>query len=154
MICQDCGVEAATKHVSFHQNIGAFIVHFPSSIKGRLCKSCIHKHFWKMTGTTFFLGWWGTISFCITPFFLLNNIGRYLFCVGMPPVLPDATAPRLTDDAVDRISPHTSELFSRINGGEEFETVVKLIAEKAEVTPGQIVLYIQAVIQAQSRENN
>ncbi|OWK45187.1 hypothetical protein FRUB_01518 [Fimbriiglobus ruber] len=34
MICQDCGVEAETKHVSFHQNIGALVVRFPKSIEG------------------------------------------------------------------------------------------------------------------------
>src|SRR6188508_1551016 len=86
MICQDCGVEAATKYVSFHQNIGALVVHFTKSINGKFCKSCINRHFWGMTGKTFLLGWWGVISFIITPFLLLNNIVRYVFCLGMPAV--------------------------------------------------------------------
>src|SRR5262245_38885810 len=106
MICQDCGIEAATKHVTFHQNIGALVVRFPKSIEGNLCKSCIHRHFWSMTGTTMFLGWWGTISFLVTPFFLLNNIGRYLFCLGMPAVEEGAKQPRLTDEAIERIQRH------------------------------------------------
>jgi hypothetical protein len=150
MICQDCGVEAATKQVSFHQNIGALIVRFPKSVEGSLCKSCIHKHFWGMTGTTLFLGWWGTISFFVTPFFLLNNIARYLFCLPMPPVPAGAQAPRLTNEAVERIKPHAPDLFNYLNKGEDLETVTSVIAAKAGVTPGQVVLFVQAVVRAQS----
>lgn len=149
MICQGCGVEAATKYVSFHQNIGALVVRFPSSIAGHLCKSCINKHFWKMTGTTLFLGWWGMISFIVTPFFLLNNMGRYLFCLGMDPVQPGAAPPRLTDEAIERITPHANNLFSRLNDGEDFATTAALIADLAGVTSGQVALFVHAVIESQ-----
>ena len=150
MICQACGVEAATKFVSFHQNIGALIVRFPKSIEGRLCKSCIHQHFWSMTGTTLFLGWWGTISLIVTPFFLLNNIGRYLFCIGMPAVPHGAGPPTLTDDAIDRLTPHAPAMFNRLNAGVDLTTVATSTAEIAGVTPGQVYLYVQAVARAQS----
>lgn len=150
MICQDCGLEAPTKQVSFHQNIGALIIRFPKHVEGRLCKSCIHKHFWGMTTTTLVLGWWGTISFIVTPFFLLNNIGRYALCLGMPAVSPDAVAPTLTDNDVERIKPHAKDLFDRLNEGEDFEETVSAIADLAGVTPGQIVLFVQAVVRAQS----
>lgn len=153
MICQDCGVEAQTKHVSFHQNIGALVMRFPKSVEGRLCKSCIHKHFWKMSGTTLFLGWWGTISFIVTPFFLLNNIGRYLFCLGMTPVSPGAEPPQLTEAAVERIKPHAEDLFDRLNADEDFATVADLIAERAGVSPGQVALFVQAVAQSQSEKS-
>jgi hypothetical protein len=97
-----------------------------------------------------FLGWWGTISFIVTPFFLLNNVARYLFCLPMPPVAPDATSPVLTDDAFERIKPHSTELFSSINRGEDFESVAAQIAAEAGVTPGQVVLFVQAVIREHS----
>ncbi len=149
MICQDCGVEAPTKLVTFHQNIGALVVRFPKTIEGHLCKSCIHKHFWGMTTTTLFLGWWGTISLFVTPFFLLNNIGRYLFCLGMPAVPEGATPPELTEEAVERIKPHASDMFSRLNAGDDFGEVTLLTAEKAGVSPGQVVMFVRAVIEAQ-----
>jgi hypothetical protein len=152
MICQDCGLEAATKHVSFHQNVGVLVVRFPKSVEGRLCKSCIHKHFWGMTTTTFFLGWWGTISFIVTPFILLNNVTRYLFCLGMPAVPPGALPPRLSDADVERIKPHAADLFHRLNEGEDFAAVAASVADLAGVTPGQVALYVQAVIQSQSHE--
>ena len=151
MICQDCGVEAAMKYVSFHQNIGALVVRFPRSVEARLCKSCIHKHFWGMTATTFFLGWWGHISFLVTPFILLNNIGRYLFCLGMPAVPPGASPPKLTDEVVEKIRPHVSDLFDRLNEGEDLAAVAGLVAERAGVTPGQVVLFVHAVVQSQAQ---
>jgi hypothetical protein len=151
MICQDCGVEAKTKHVSFHQNIGLLILRIPKTVEGRLCKSCIHKHFWGMTTTTFFFGWWGTISFFVTPFFILNNVVRYMTCLSLPPVEPGATRPELTDEAMDKIKPYAEELFSHLNKGEDLESTADYISAKAGVTPGQVVLFLQAIAHAQSQ---
>lgn len=97
MICQVCGVEAPTKYVAFYKNIGALVMRWSEEISGHLCKSCIHAYFWKFTTTNLFLGWWGTISFIVTPFFILNNVGRYVFCIFMAPVPQGATAPELTE---------------------------------------------------------
>lgn len=81
--CHTCGAEGETKYVEFHQNIGLVIFRLHSSVKGRLCRPCIGRHFWGMTGVTLILGWWGVISFVCTPFILLNNVVRYLSCLGM-----------------------------------------------------------------------
>lgn len=152
MICQDCGVEAETKYVAFYQNIGALVMRFHRSINGQLCKSCIHKHFWGMTSITAFLGWWGVISFVVTPFFLLNNIGRYIFCLGMQGVPPGALPPSLTDDAIEKIKPHAQDLFHRLNAGEDFAAVSSHVAMRAGVSPGQVAMFVQAVVQSQQRE--
>lgn len=151
MFCQDCGVEAPTKQVTFYQNIGLLVMRIPSSVEGELCKSCIHKHFWTMTLITLVAGPWGMISLIVTPFFLLNNIGRYLFCLGMEPVPVGATSPQLTSDVVDRISPYADDLFSRLESGEEFDRVASIISSRAGVSPGQVYLYVRAVVQAQSQ---
>ncbi|HVS38842.1 MAG TPA: hypothetical protein VMS17_25015 [Gemmataceae bacterium] len=82
--CQACGQEAPTKYVEFYQNIGAIFIRFQRGIRGRLCKSCIHANFWKYTGLTLLTGWWGIVSFFMNWFFLFNNIGRYIACLGMP----------------------------------------------------------------------
>ncbi len=79
------------------------MVRFQKEVEGHLCKSCIHKHFWEMTTTTLFLGWWGIISFIVTPFFLLSNIGQYLLCLGMPSVPAEASAPRLPEREYEQI---------------------------------------------------
>lgn len=81
--CQICGCDAELRHVSFHQHTGMLVLWIHRSIKGKLCKSCISRHFWEMTTSTMCLGWWGMISFIITPICLINNIGRYIYCLGM-----------------------------------------------------------------------
>lgn len=153
MICQACGVEAPTKYVAFYQNIGLLVIRFSNTIEGNLCKSCIHKYFWQYTLITFFLGWWGIISFIVTIFFLLNNIFRYLFCLGMEPVPFNAASPELDDAAMDRLAPYTERLIDRLNGGEDLQRVMEDIAMQAQVTPGQVAIYVHALIEASKQQD-
>jgi hypothetical protein len=146
MICQACGVEAPTKHVAFYQNIGALVMRFSRTAEGDLCKSCIHKIFWSYTLINLFLGWWGVISFIVTPFFILNNVFRYLLCLGMAPVPAGAQVPRLTEAEITRLQPLTQELFDRLHQGEDFDYVAENIALKACVTKGQVALYVHALV--------
>ena len=83
--CQGCQCLAPTRQVMFFRHIGAIVVMFNRHIRGRLCRSCVNEQFAQTTLTTSFLGWWGMISFFLTPFFLLNNIIRYLFCLSLKP---------------------------------------------------------------------
>jgi hypothetical protein len=148
MICQTCGVEAPTKYVSFHQNIGMLVMRQSRSISGNLCKSCIHSNFWQLTGITFFLGWWGVHSMIITPFLLLNNIGRYLFCLPMEPVPPGAAPPELSDGDVEKLSPYAKEIFDRLGQDEDLASIAADIARLSGLTPGQVVIYVHSVAQA------
>lgn len=152
MICQACGVEAPTKYVAFHQNIGALVMRFSKSAEGNLCKSCIHSTFWQYTLINFCLGWWGMISLIVNPFFILNNVFRYIFCLGMEPVPPDAVQAELTEESVERLGPHTDELIDMLNAGEEFERVAEKMSLKANVTQGQVALYVHALIEAAQDE--
>lgn len=81
--CQICGRVAPLKHIKLYENIGMFFQRQYRSIDGNLCKECIGKSFWEYTLRTLLFGWWGAISFMITPFYLLNNIFRYLFTLNM-----------------------------------------------------------------------
>jgi hypothetical protein len=154
MICQACGIEAPTRQVAFYQNIGALVVRFNKSIEGKLCKSCIHKYFWQLSGTTFFLGWWGTISFILTPFFLVNNIARYSVCLFMPGVPAGAAKPMLTADALLRLRQHTDDIVSRLNAGTLLEEVARDVAPLADVTPGQVIVYVMSLIEAQKQQRS
>jgi hypothetical protein len=78
MGCQICGANETTVQVSFSSNIGAVIMRFVQSISANMCRSCLHKEFWKYTATNFFLGWWGVISFFVTPINLLTNTFVYI----------------------------------------------------------------------------
>jgi tetratricopeptide (TPR) repeat protein len=77
IICDVCRLNISTSYVKLYQNIGAFFVRYYKSIDGDLCMSCINKYFWRYTLTTLTLGWWGAISFCVTPVFILINFYYY-----------------------------------------------------------------------------
>jgi hypothetical protein len=150
MICECCGIEAATKQVRFYQNIGAFVVRFHKSIAGSLCKSCINQYFWKFTLTNCALGWWGTVSFFITPFLILNNIIRYMGTLGLSRVPDGAVATSLTESEVRRIDPFAYEIASRLNGDEKLSQICPDVSYRAGVTPGQVFLYVQMVMNSES----
>jgi hypothetical protein len=150
MLCQGCGVEAPTRQVAFYQNIGALVMRYSSKVEGKLCKSCIHKHFWKMTAVNLTLGWWGTISLIMTPCFLINNLGHYMVCLFMPSSR-GAQRPQLSSEAVARLGPHTEEIIRRLNAGEKAADLMSDVSQRAGVTPGQVALYIQELVRASRR---
>ena len=149
MICQACGFEAPTKYVAFYQNIGAIVMRFHKSVRGQLCKACVHRFFWRFTLTNLFLGWWGAISLWTTAAFMLNNVGRYTLCLAMPGVPADAAKPELTEEAVRSLSPHTESIVTRLDQGEKLEEVARDVAPLAGVTPGQVLLHVYALAQQQ-----
>jgi hypothetical protein len=91
MTCQSCGKTAPTTYVAFYWNKGALIMRWYKYIKGEMCKSCIHQYFWEYTLINVTLGWWGVISLCVTPFFIINNVVRYI--VAMVRLRNSAPAP-------------------------------------------------------------
>jgi hypothetical protein len=143
MICESCGGAAPTRYVEFYQNIGAVVMRFHKAVKGNLCRTCIRSHFLRLTGTTLVLGWWGLISFFVTPFFLANNVYRYLASLDLEPVLADAGTMELSREAVDRLHPLAGELVARLSAGQKINEVAREIAGKAGVTPGQVLAYVR-----------
>ncbi len=82
--CQVCGINAPTRHVDFYENIGMVFARSHRHIIGNLCRSCIGKYFKSYTFTTLFLGWWGLISFFVTPFMLIGNLVNYVKTRSLP----------------------------------------------------------------------
>ena len=152
MFCQCCDVEAPTRYVEFYQNIGALFIRWTKSVKGNLCKRCIHKTFWKMTATNLVLGWWGTISFFMTIGYLCNNIARYVGCIGLPPVPAGAAPAQLSMEAWQKLQPFTNDIYARFQGGQQIAQVSNEIAAQAGVTPGQVVLYVRSMIEASKQQ--
>lgn len=91
-ICMSCGLPAPTREVCFYQNIGMLVARRSAKASGKMCRRCIRAHFQSFTLTTFFLGWWGVISFIVTPFFLLNNVWYYLTSLKMAEPLPSSSS--------------------------------------------------------------
>jgi hypothetical protein len=84
MACHHCGVEGPTRYTEFQQNIGMLFARRTLSIEAELCRPCMGMYFRSFTLTTFFLGWWGIISFFMTPYILFKNVVEYLRCRSLP----------------------------------------------------------------------
>src|SRR3954452_1786392 len=98
MYCEKCGVEAPTRKVELHRNIGLLVMRMHQATKGDLCKPCIQKTFWNYTLVNATIGWWGIISFIVTPIFVVNNLVYNFLSLGIEPPAPGATPPELTED--------------------------------------------------------
>lgn len=151
IICQACGIEAPTRYVEFYQNVGALITRFHKKIRGNLCKGCVHKYFWKMTSTTLAVGWLGMISIIVAPIFILNNLFRYLMCLGMPAAPDGARAPVVDNNVTEKVFPLLPKIFERLNNKERLEDVAQSIAPKG-LTPGQVFTYVALVIRSQKQQ--
>jgi hypothetical protein len=73
---------------------------FHKKVEGHLCPRCAQKTFQEMTWITFFAGWWGIVSFFVTPVYLVLNLANYLGASEGPKgaanartPAPEATAP-------------------------------------------------------------
>jgi len=165
MACEECNAWAETRHVVFYYNIGLLVMRFHKSLDATLCKSCIHRSFWKFTALNLFLGWWGIISFFCTIGFLLNNTIRYLGCLSMAPRPADGGTPPpqatvreiptnqgaltqavLTQTTVDQLQPWLQTLWGRLQQGASVEQVAREYSATTNCTEEQISLYLQALL--------
>lgn len=145
MYCQACGVDAPTKYVSFHQNIGILVMRFYEGVEGNLCRSCVNGYFWRYTLVNLTIGWWGLISLIITPFFVLNNIFYYIPTLGMEGVPEGAGPPELTERDIQTLVPFTQRMIDRLNADEPLESVVHDVAMQSNTTPAKVFLYLRTL---------
>lgn len=153
MICQACGIEAPTQYVEFHYNIGLLIVRTQKSLKGTLCKTCITKNFREFTLINLLAGWWGVISFFVTPVFLVQNIIQYVKVRSLAPVPVGAKPPELDAKALQWLQPYANELRTRLSQGEHIELLIEEISGRADASPGQVQLYIATLVQPANSED-
>jgi hypothetical protein len=75
--CVICGQPACDYDLELNQNTGALLMRYSRTYKGNMCRSCAMRIFKKVQVHNTFLGWWGTISFIVTPAYLLANTYNY-----------------------------------------------------------------------------
>ena len=82
--CESCRRVAQLRHAHFTQNIGAVVLRFHRTVDGQLCKHCIDKFFFRFTGVTMLLGWWGLLSFFFSCVAVPANVVSWAGSFGMP----------------------------------------------------------------------
>jgi hypothetical protein len=143
MVCQDCGIDAPTKRVTFVAIVGFIVAFWWSTSAGHFCKSCIHRHFWELTLRTVVGGWWGVLSMVATPLILLSNTAQYVHCcVTLKAVPPGATRPQLTPEAIRRLRPFAQSIAANLKNGVKAVVIASRLGPVADVTPAQVMLFI------------
>lgn len=70
--CRYCGCVPAAS-VSYRAHRGLVLIMQFRKIEGPFCRSCGLEAFRRMTSDTMLEGWWGALSFFITPVILMRN---------------------------------------------------------------------------------
>ena len=142
MRCQVCGADAATRYVEFYSNVGLLFRRYERSIKGYLCKSCIGGYFWEFTLVSLLLGWWGIVSLVLNPFFILNNIIRFIACLTMP----GSGGQYITDgDVAGMLRPHVQTMRARLKAGIGLLQVAEETAAATGLAADDVYPYVLAV---------
>lgn len=76
--CQICGNMRHTKAVTYYRNVGMLVMRRTYTVKGELCRPCIHKYFWQFAWKNVLFGPWGMISLIMAPIYLIQNTCQYL----------------------------------------------------------------------------
>lgn len=118
--CQRCGVLAPTFDVTFHRHIGLILIFMHSQVRGRFCRKCVGTTYRECQLTTLLAGWWGLLSFFITPVVLVMNRIRSLpirWGLEEPELPGDRRGPRADVGAVllpgpARTGPHPATILA------------------------------------------
>ena len=154
MICQQCGVDAPTQSVVFHEHIGAYVFSIHKRVQGRWCKTCIWCAFKRMTGKTALLGWWAFPSFIMTPGYLFINIWSICRTRKLESVPDEARVPYLSNGLLRRLNPHADFLIARLRSGEDYDACLLSMAETAGTTPGEVAIFVHAVGQRHAKRDH
>ena len=146
MICQNCKKETPTWNVSFYQVIGLLVGFSHKRVTGYLCGNCANKFFEEYTFTTAFLGWWGAISFFLTPGVIIYNLWNISQIRKPPATIQQHAIPSLSDEVLAKLRPFREEILDRIHFKERLNMIVPSIASKANVTTTEVDRYIQTEI--------
>jgi hypothetical protein len=63
--------------VMYFRNVGMLFTRQTITVKGDMCRSCVHRRFWEFAAKNVVLGPWGMISLVVTPLYLIQNTWTY-----------------------------------------------------------------------------
>ena len=133
--CEACGTVGPVLRVTYRQNTGMLILRQSRTVEGELCKRCSGSVFTRMTLHTFFLGWWGMISFVLTPIFLINNLWYGFQTLRMP------TAAKVRRSALEGQREYALNLLAT----KDRATVVEVLSRTAGVSPSEADAFLTTV---------
>lgn len=154
MRCDLCSRSEPSTYVELHHNIGMLILRQVRSTEGELCRQCLHRTFWGHTLRNVTLGWWGTISFFMTWYYLASNLVTYLSALhelrGQRP--RHAQRPQVVagEEARRLLEPFEHNVRLRLRDGEDPEALGKDLARIHEVELAAALHFVERVRESEA----
>jgi len=136
--CEACGVYGPVQHATYHQNTGMLFMRQHRRAGGAFCRRCHSRVFWRLTLHTAFLGWWGTISFVLTPIFLINNTALFLASQTMP------GSAQVASDLLEQKRAYALNLLAT----KPLVTVVEVLVKDTGASQEQVLEWVEKLKQA------
>ena len=120
--------------------------------RGELCRGCLGDSFWHHTLRNLTLGWWGTISFFVTWYFLVNNVITYVLARSELGKSRRKVAPVRSiaggEEARERLVPFEHNVRMRLRTGETAEEVARDLARFHGVEPAAAQSFVDGLREA------
>lgn len=134
-VCKCCGKEGPTANVRIIKQVGMLIARQQTTLEGRICKSCISENARNFSLVTLLLGWWGLISFFLTPFVLIGNFIAYLSGRKLSAEEIDAVPASTVEVGPDDLLKVKDLVTSAIKEGADIEELSKHIVKTIGIRP-------------------
>jgi hypothetical protein len=157
--CQRCYRSEPTCFVELHHNVGMLVMRQTHSTRAALCSDCLHQAYRHHLVRNLTLGWWGTISFFATLYYVFANTVTYVTTLRALRRL--ATAPARTaaaattattvaaelsaDETRARLEPFEHNVRLRLRAGEAIEDIGRDLAVLRGVSPAAARGFVESL---------
>jgi hypothetical protein len=154
--CQRCYHSGPTHFVELHHNVGMLVMRTTHSTRAALCSDCLHQAYRYHLLRNVTLGWWGTISFFATIYYLFANTVTYVSTLRKLRVLaalPSRAATRVAvvlsaDEIRARLEPFEHNVRLRLRAGDPIEDVAADLAALRDVAPDAARGFVESLSSA------
>ena len=153
--CQRCYRSGPACFVELHHNVGMLMMRQTHSTRAALCSDCLHQAYRHHLLRNVTLGWWGTISFFATLYYLFANTVTYVSTLRTLRRLADApaasraaTAELSPDEARARLEPFEHNVRLRLRAGDTIDDIGRDLAALRDVPPAAARGFVESLSQA------
>jgi hypothetical protein len=148
--CQQCFRSRPALFVELHHNVGMLVLRQTYSTRARLCSDCLHRAYFHHLLRNLTLGWWGTISFFATIYYLLANTFVYattlhkLRRASAPGATAAAPAPAAADPQA-LLEPYEHNVRLRLRAGDSVDDIGRDLASLRGVPLDDATRFVASV---------
>lgn len=154
MRCDSCFRSEPSAYVELHHNVGMLIMRREYATAGHLCRPCLNRAFWRHTLYNLTLGWWGTISFFMTWYFLASNLLSYVQArreIGNRRPLRESRKTATGEEAQRTLAPFEHNVRMRLRDGDDLGVIAADLARTHDVELEAARRFIDGLLAADAR---